>query len=877
MKRKKLLALFLAMTLSVAGVSIFLYSSDSILSLRANTDKPSTMSCSYYFDETNEYKSLYELNKKRLDEGESSEQVKTWGTVTCNYYIGSTYSQFIQSTDKYGNVGSTCLYNIGVNNQYPVGSVVTVTGKMTLYNGMSEMTNCTIELDYSSNPSPVVAEEMTSLPISGDSDFSEYRYKGTIEVSLHNLVVGATSSGRQATATLPNNQEILLFYNGCNNKTVINTKLSNLNGKTINVKKGYLTVFSSGNTGTPKFQVLLRDPNDIEEVTTKEISYITATCNKSIYYYGETPSIDDFDVKAYYSDSTIETIHDAYISKNIDTTTLGSQSFTISYSHNGQLYNDTVEVTVVDQITSIRADNPVTMYAINESFIKPKAYGKYGYYGNEVEITDSVTFSPFSNYDELYEEMMIDFVNDSGVTLSTYYHYRVSGVSSLICENVKNEYGIGDSFVKPDVYASYVYDTSTSYSITDRASFSTFDSSTPGEKEITISYAGASTTIYVTVNDEEPDYFTYTLDSSTNTKMGTYDTGNYGSFSNFEYYRAVQSSGNLMGLLPLSSVYTATLPGSLYNTSAIKDIDYVDITYSTSSSYGSVNPRISYGEHNATEGYINLEYSYYSTTTRIDLRSKDVNYIRIDCGDTTMTISEVVISYTNTNTPTGYDYQTSDANNNQVRISPTAYTSSLIDGYSTVDVPTSINTSTGEVLATKTYTYYSYQYVYEHPEYASSAALTDPVDIINYFQAFGCAPANFGCQNTVYPLKDLKDLPSKAQVSSLFGNNARTISQYDKTTGYMQYVPYYGSPLYYELDIATSNDYSIYSRGAGRVIILSTGFDKYDYDYGSQMVSFYSDDHYSTFQEYNNYGGFMPRFNTERRIASAIWSNPITL
>lgn len=56
MKRKKLLALFLAMTLSVAGVSIFLYSSDSIFSLKANTDKPSTMNCSYYFDETNEYK-----------------------------------------------------------------------------------------------------------------------------------------------------------------------------------------------------------------------------------------------------------------------------------------------------------------------------------------------------------------------------------------------------------------------------------------------------------------------------------------------------------------------------------------------------------------------------------------------------------------------------------------------------------------------------------------------------------------------------------------------------------------------------------------------------------------------------------------------------
>ncbi len=105
--------------------------------MSANRDKAANMDCSYYFDNS-EYRSIYDLNASRLNGGTDIENATTWGTVTCSYYNNSNYSQFIQSTDKNGQVSATCLYNVGQDNIYPVGTVVSVTGTMTLYKHVAE-------------------------------------------------------------------------------------------------------------------------------------------------------------------------------------------------------------------------------------------------------------------------------------------------------------------------------------------------------------------------------------------------------------------------------------------------------------------------------------------------------------------------------------------------------------------------------------------------------------------------------------------------------------------------------------------------------------------------------------------------------------------
>ena len=958
MNKKLLLCLVSSITLATSIAAIAVTNNGLYNSFVSGGDKPASLDCSYYFDEDNGYTSLYDLNYSRLTDGTDINNAKTWGTVTCIYYNNSTESAFIQSTDQYGNVGATCLYNISLDDEtrekFVVGSVVTVTGKMTLYNGMSEMMYCSIEVDYATNPNPVEEYEITSLPSKTDPDFNTLRYMGTRLVHLSDVTVSSVSSGRQAYATLPNEKTVLLFFNSISNKTAIVNKINqaNANGSTLDIT-GYVTCFDNGNAGTnPSLQVLLRSPDDIVDKTPKTLTMIEVSTSKS-FYYGQTLKISDFDVLAHYSDGSSAYVDGAFFDGDISTYSLGQKQVRIGYQYGTTTIYSTCTINIQDRIYEIRAYLPEQYYTQNDAFIKPTVYGSKA--NDDVDITDDVEFSGFDSYQmegtKYTGRVFIDYTNSLGDALSTSYEYYVSDVVGLFCESNKTEFYEGEEYDFPAVYGYFAIDDTFGVNVTPRVTYSGFDSSVIGEQLITISYGGFDQTYWIEIlpnsdisyfdisniktsyelgdlfikptviayfdNGTHKDvtdlaefsgfnpsklgkqsisvsYLGYTeyfeievtpgasylsieLDSSTFSSMGTYNTGNWGNANDFEYYRAVKSSGNVASLLPLEERYYSTLPGSIYNTSAIKDIDYVAISYGTEDASGSRSPRLCYGERDYNQ-YESLAYSTSFTSITIDLSGDDVNYIKLDGGDTTLTVKSVDIYYTGDNTPNASTLITSGANDNEYRIAPVTYSGTLVDGESYVDIPISFDTSTNTVLATKRYTYYSYDYVYQHQEVKDQAAMVDPVDVCNYFSAFGCAPANYGAYNTVNPLKDGKDLPSKNQVRNLFGSDARCISQYSKTTGYATSVPYYGiKPTYYELDIDTNGYYSTSSRQTGRIVAWYTGFDKADYGNGSQIVCDYTDDHYFTFAEFNNFGGFMPRFNVEGGPVCKYWSEPTTI
>lgn len=956
MNKKLLLCLVSSITLATSIAAIAVTNNGFYNSFVSGGDKPASLDCSYYFDSENGYTSLYDLNYSRLTDGADITEFKTWGTVTCIYYnTNSTIkSAFIQSTDRYGNVGSTCLYNI--NADIEVGNVVTVTdGTMTLYNGMSEMTNCLINVDYATNPNPVEEYEITSLPSKTDPDFNTLRYMGTRLVHLSDVTVGAVVKGREATATFPNGEETcLLFFNSISNKTAIVNKINqaNSNKSTLDIT-GYVTCFDNNNAGTnPSLQVLLRSPDDIVDKTPKTLTSIEVSTSKS-FYYAQTLDISDFDVLAHYSDGSSAYVDGAFFDGDTSTYSLGEKQIRIGYQYGTTTIYSTCTINILDRIYEIRAYLPEQYYTQNDDFIKPTVYGSMA--TQDIDITDEVEFSGFDSYQmegtKYTGRVFIDYTNSLGDALSTSYEYYVSDVVSLQCESNKTEFYEGENYDYPNVYANFDIDQSIDVNVTPRVTYSGFDSSEVGEQLITITYGSYKLTYWIEIlpnsdisyfdisniktnyelgdlfikptviayfdNGTHKDvtdlaefsgfnpsklgkqsisvsYLGYTeyfeievtpgasylsieLDSSTFSSMGTYNTGNWGNANDFEYYRAVRSSGNVASLLPLEERCCPTLPGSIYNTSGIKDIDYVAISYETEDASGSRSPRLCYGERDYNQ-YESLAYSTSFTSITIDLSGDDVNYIKLDGGDTTLTVKSVVIYYTGDNTPSGSTLITSGANDNEYRIAPVTYSGSLVDGESYVDIPISFDTSTNTVLATKRYTYYSYDYVYQHQEVKDQAAMVDPVDVCNYFSAFGCAPANYGAQNTVDPLKDGNDIPSKSRVNNLFGSDARCISQYSKTTGYATHVPYYGfKPTYCELDIDTNGQYSVYDRQTGRIVAWYTGFQGSDYGNGSQIVCDYTDDHYFTFAEFNNFGGFMPRFNVEGGPVCKEWSSPTTI
>ena len=953
--KKKIVLLSATLLASTVSLSAVIFLSGNAGNISFATDKPSSLSCEYYFNEANGYKSIYELNDSRLN-GTDISNVTTWGTVTCTYTDNSgNYSQFIQSTDKNGDYAGTCLYSIDENDVFPVGSVVTVKGLMTLYNGMSEMKNCTVTKDYDSNPSPVVAKELTKLPERTDSDFTDYRLMGTIKVNISEVSFGAIASSRESIMTLPNGNTMKAFFNNISNRQSIINKINEVrnNNQKADVT-GYLTTFSNNNTGNPSLQILLRDPDDIVPVaSTKQVESISASANKT-FIYNDTISNSDFDVYAYYNDGSSSKIFDFNIVNysDIDTHQIGLSEVQFSYTHNGKTVYTSLSINIVDSIYSIFVSNPIEVYAPNELFVEPKVYGESA--SDTIDISNNVTFTGFNSTYIKDDEITVSYVNSVGRTITTEYDYHVSNVHSfwlngpkleftvgesydyptvyatfdysphndidvssrtvttgfdsssaglcdvtirlgsysytytvaivddvfveeLVLDNVVYSYDVGDNFIKPTVYAHYSNDTYED--VTNYCVFAGFSSLFAGKITITVTYDDVSTSYSVTINDYDLEHI-YISEYFISWPSKYYDTGNYFSVDyNYEVYRGVKSDGDAMKLLPLDSLYEESLGGAFYNISPIKDIKSISLEYKVNMEGEGDLPKIYYGENHYDDNYVTLDYSSSYTAYTLSLSSsEEANYFRIDSGDCTLTINSIDIYYTDRTTEHGYSFVEYDANEGYSRIAPVRYTgTTFVDGETYVDFPTAIDPTTHSVTSTKRYYYYSYEYIELHPYLKDEAAMTNPTDVCNYYLAFGCAPANYGKSGTVNPLKDGLDLPSKSQVDSLFGSDARLIQQYSRTSGYATKLPYYGSTvLYYEFDIDMDGTYTTRNRQVGRIVGWASGFIGSDYGNGTQPICLYTDDHYGTFKEYNNYGGYMPRFSVDTNIAGAKWSSPIT-
>ncbi len=358
-----------------------------------------------------------------------------------------------------------------------------------------------------------------------------------------------------------------------------------------------------------------------------------------------------------------------------------------------------------------------------------------------------------------------------------------------------------------------------------------------------------------------------TIDSDALSSIsGSYSTGNYGytSFNGvrFEYYRG-KATYDSYRLMHPNYYYGSPNAACIYNTDPIYGLFELDITFTSEDGL-----KIGYSTDVGVESYKTVTGSSTSLTRQVSLPY--CNFFKIMDNGSDAYISNIEYHFTGIIDSHSTTKQTYSAN----RKAFTMYSGSYVPGSSQKTMYIS------ETL-TKTYTYYTYDYVEANPSCIDDAAMVDPIDVCNYFLAFGCAPANYGQQNTVNPLRDGETVPSKSEVNSLFGNKARAISQYSRTDGYALYVPYnnkYGDskPLYYELDIDNDGNYTTSSRQVARVVAWDYGFSCYSDPIDHIPVCVYTDDHYATYQEYNNMGGFAPRFDAEKNLTGKQHS-PLTI
>ncbi len=357
--------------------------------------------------------------------------------------------------------------------------------------------------------------------------------------------------------------------------------------------------------------------------------------------------------------------------------------------------------------------------------------------------------------------------------------------------------------------------------------------------------------------------------------ISSYNTGNYGADTcegyNFEYYRAYRPKNEeyLMNLLSFDTILQGydTLPAALYNTEPIFGIDLIEITYqSTEDGY------LYTGDDRVNEMTCHT-LAGTDKQKRVQINVDSDNFFKIVCGESDLTIIDLDIHYTNV--AVSYDSSKFQSGEGAYRKNATVYEGVLQSGVSSVSVPVKIDYIGGEYVTTqtKTYTYYSYQYIVENPQYAEAATMTDPIDVINYYQAFKEFPANYVAKN----FSDGKTETKLATAREIFGDDARYVSKYSRTNGYALHVPYSThnttTPVYYEFDIALEESYWLSnSRGVGRVVAWEDGWTGSGYDHS--VVAIYTDDHYQTFQEYLNTGYFSSRFDAECTLTNKIWSAP---
>ena len=346
--------------------------------------------------------------------------------------------------------------------------------------------------------------------------------------------------------------------------------------------------------------------------------------------------------------------------------------------------------------------------------------------------------------------------------------------------------------------------------------------------------------------------------------MGTYSTGNFidkyddryviGGLQ-VEFYRARQDSDEIMTLLPFQANNAdGSISGAFYNVKPLGGLSRVVIEYKTYSSLFGFN--FSYSEDNLEYHILNIEPNVDSTYVEIEINEYQPSYFRIETVNTELVLNDIRLFYTGSIGGAREDYISGD---NDYRFNPVVYSSELIDGVSSVTVPTDVvveDDGRYEIISTKTYTYYSTSYVLNNPSCAADAMYVEPSDVAAYTVAFGVPPANYFYKNS-FNLNDMVDV---------FGDATRYVSSYSRTDGYVNDVPYrYESGFeYLECDIDMGGIYIIVTyinRGVGRVVVFLNGFNANGYD--DSPVAVYTDDHYCTFQEYYNDGTFGLRFNVQ--------------
>lgn len=778
----------------------------------------------YWYD--SDYTSLNQIIKDFQDNsyGALTENYKTWGTVSKVFTQNSYINAYIENTGLDGEKGGVLLYQIGVPGECTIkaGDFVEVYGKPTWYNGIceficsgddaevvlnSDITSYGIEPDV-----PTVDDLRINKKVNSEA-FYERERRGTVMVHVESLHASNLSSTGCTVTYMKNDIEVIsipLYFSAVDStsKTAIRNKLMQVTDGSKYIK---LDSILQPYNNALQFNVKSADEITIYDKPVKPIP----DADIAIYGNNEVITVSqnalyqiDFYVNPAVANRVIWILDDGI--EEIDPST-GTY-----VDEDGAFHSGNWDGTVYASLCLLNEDRwYVIDYVTIEFFVegeeRPNFYDTISF-----DFTTPITF----NY--LFESQPLSCVGSPENAKYTSISYSVDDPSIAYVDGNYNLIPLSNGTTT--LTATAVGGATTSTTVTVAVEV---------KKEIDINFNGKKVAQYTT------NFDTYSEDSNT---FGLYRGSINGNC-------VLYPSNNLVSFNDLS------LPGAFNNVNPINNITEMSITYKG-------DGYVKFGTSDCEDFVIDLPSKSTSGTYKFDV-DNDAAYFSIEATEK-MTITEVFIKFSGDNVAESSSNTTSDT-----RIAATRFSGTLVDGVSKVDFPIEGTVIDGQykVTKTKTYTYYSYDYVESHLGSLDieEIAITEPMDIANYYIAFGCIPFNYvGTTNEVGGDFASKSTPCTDldYATSIFGKYTRQVSQYNRTSGYGSAVPYGTKQKYLEFDFDGDGTYyknGNFTRGSNRIVIWSQGWTNYNGD----PTAVYTDDHYDTFREYLNNGSWGQSFKAQ--------------
>ena len=274
-------------------------------------------------------------------------------------------------------------------------------------------------------------------------------------------------------------------------------------GSTQTVSSGFTTSgFSSATAGSKTVTVTYNGKTATFTVTVKTptVTGITVKTQptKTEYWIGEELDTTGLTLTATYSDGSTQTVSSGFTTSGFSNTTAGSKTVTVTYNGKTATFTVTVKTPTVTGIT-IKTQPTKMEYWIGEELDTTGLTLTATYSdGSTQTVSSGFTTSGFSNTTAGSKTVTVTYNGKTATFTVTVKTPTVTGIT-IKTQPTKMEYWIGEELDTTGLTLTATYSDGSTQTVSSGFTTSGFDSTSAGTNAVTVTYAGKTATLTVTI------------------------------------------------------------------------------------------------------------------------------------------------------------------------------------------------------------------------------------------------------------------------------------------------------------------------------------------------------------------------------------------